>query len=32
MLRDFHIGKLVVVGVGLIGGSVAAALKRHKAV
>jgi prephenate dehydrogenase len=31
-LRDFHIGKLVVVGVGLIGGSVAAALKRRMVV
>ncbi len=31
-MRDFHIGKLVVVGVGLIGGSVAAALKRNQAV
>ncbi|HUU72078.1 MAG TPA: prephenate dehydrogenase/arogenate dehydrogenase family protein [Burkholderiales bacterium] len=28
-MHDFHIGKLVVVGVGLIGGSVAAALKRN---
>jgi prephenate dehydrogenase len=31
-LQDFHIGKLVVVGVGLIGGSVAAALKRERLV
>jgi len=31
-LRDFHIVKLVVVGVGLIGGSVAAALKRRMVV
>ena len=31
-MRDFHIGKLVVVGVGLIGGSVAAALKRRMVV
>lgn len=28
-MRDFHIARLVVVGVGLIGGSVAAALKRN---
>ncbi len=32
VLRDFHIGKLVVIGVGLIGGSVAAALKQKSAV
>ncbi len=31
-MQDFHIGKLVVVGVGLIGGSVAAALKRQRCV
>ena len=31
-MRDFHIVKLVVVGVGLIGGSVAAALKRRMVV
>ena len=31
-MQDFHIGKLVVVGVGLIGGSVAAALRRKGAV
>ena len=31
-MRDFHIVKLVVIGVGLIGGSVAAALKRRMVV
>ena len=31
-MQDFHIGKFVVVGVGLIGGSVAAALKREQLV
>jgi len=31
-LGDFHIARLVVVGVGLIGGSVAAALKRNQVV
>ena len=31
-MQEFHIGKLVVVGVGLIGGSVAATLKRKGAV
>jgi prephenate dehydrogenase len=32
ILEDFRIGKLVVVGVGLIGGSLAAALKRENIV
>ena len=31
-MENLHIGKLVVVGVGLIGGSLAAALKREKVV
>ena len=31
-MQDFHIGKLVVVGVGLIGGSMAAALRREQLV